>query len=286
MMMRRDHMTFGCGVSAGLLIILALTPAFVCAESSGNAARPQVMDLAGFLDSFMEGLNKGVAKGIPPTLSALSPSRVGEAEPFTLRLTGTGFDTASSVFIQVRDPDSGHLTWRKFVPQFVDEQTLNLTFDRGFSANPAQRNIYVTSSTGKQSQQMMLVIGPGSSGGASVGASPSGGSGDSATASTGSISIQGIDPAEIQEAVPFVLTLSGRGFTADSQIYVEVNKNAHLEDAEPEYDFIAFTPQFIDEGELQLEFDNGFSSNPSQRKIYVEGASGNRSNEIVLTIQP
>ena len=267
-----------------LVFCLLFFPALIFAGSYPEAGCPENITLAGAMDDFIKGFRKGFKSVAPPTLTSLSPNQVEEATCFTLQLKGDGFDNECRVMIQVQDPNSDQLIWKEFLPQFVDVQTLELNFDKGFSADPNQRRIYVKNRKEKKSQELLLTIRKPSANIQSASDSSTGIERAPVESVSNSMVIDSIDPQSIQKATPFTLNVSGRGFRSDCKVYVEINKNADQKDAEPEYDFVPLDPVFISESKLQLIFKPGFNANPSKRRIYVEDSAGNRSNEVTLDI--
>lgn len=260
----------------GLVLVLSLFTVYPAEGGEG----PQKMP--GLFQDFLKGFNQGILRASGPVLTSLNPLRVREAAPFTLQLSGSGFNTTTQVMIQVRDAKTGQLTWMPFTPRLIDGRNLELTFDKGFSANPSIRKIYLTDGKGKKSAEQVLTV-TGAGAATSLAAAPLMGS---ASVAVSALSVTALSPATIPRATPFTLTLQGSGFTADCKVYVEINKNAGDPAAAPVYDFIPLDPVFVGPGELRLTFDRGFGDNPPERKIYVDDGRGNRSNEVHLTIQP
>lgn len=271
MLSKKDRAGLFCAVA---LVVLCFAP---------------VVTQAGFMDDFVKGLQKGAKVTIAPALTTLSPAEVQEAVPFTLQLKGANFNEQSKVFVQVLGQIEGQLNWLEFSPYFVSSSELSLAFDKGFSANPSVRAIYVANPDGAKSQQLPLRIVAGQAvdgdGGYAV---PQQSAADMAPAqSSGAALVLGaLAPAEIGEGEPFVLRITGKGFSENSSVFIEVNRNAGQPDLAPEYDFIAFTPIFINGQELEIDFTMGFGANPPARQIYVTDTDGNRSNTLTLTILP
>ncbi len=267
-----------CRTLWSLFLIFSLF--IVCPAEGGDGTQK----MPGLFQDFLKGFNQGILRASGPVLTTINPRQVSEATPFTLRLSGSGFDSATRVMIQVRDAQSGQLTWMPFTPRLIDGRTLELTFDKGFSVNPPSRKIYLDNGKGKKSVELVLTV----TGASAAGTFPSGPLPATVNdqPSAASPTVTALSPALIQRATPFTLTVTGSGFTADCKVYVEINKNAGDPAAAPVYDFIPLDPVFVGSGELRLNFDRGFGDNPPQRRIYVEDGRGNRSNEVHLTIQP
>lgn len=269
MLAKKDRVGLFC---AAALVVLCIAP--VAAQ-------------AGFMDDFVKGLQKGAKVTIAPSLTSLSPAEVQEAVPFTLQLKGANFSEQSKVFVQVLGSVEGQLNWLEFSPYFVSSSELSLAFDKGFSANPPVRALYVANPDGAKSQQLPLRIAAGQAGGGGAGyAAPQSAEAASAPAPEASLLLSALAPAEIGEGEAFVLRISGQGFSENSSVYIEVNRNAGQPDLAPEYDFIAFTPIFINGQELEIDFTMGFGANPPARQIYVTDSDGTRSNMLTLTILP
>ncbi len=262
-----------------------------CVVAAESAERTR--DAKDLFQDILTGFNQGLRndrnkRSSHPQLGlellAMNPVRVQEGGPFTLHLFGKGFDRFTQVMVQVRTAASGQLGWLSFSPHLFDNGRLEVVFDRGFSANPPERKIYLSDSRGNKSDELILRIMPVSSPEAVPALSSSKPGVVDPNYST--LEISSISPSSISRATSFSLHLMGSGFSQQCEVFVEVNKNAADATAEPEYDFISFNPVVVSPEELRLDFDLGFGDTPPVRKIFVEDGMGHRSNEVHLRIQP
>ena len=257
-------------------LLLACVLAAPLTARAGDAAG----GVGGFLQDFLQGLNRGMAEGVGPVLTSVSPARIPEGRPVTLEFRGSGLDAGTVAVIQVRDPATGGLTWRDFPLQGADGTTARLVLDRGFSADPPVRRVYLRNAAGRRSAEQGITVVRGGEAPAPA-AVPS-----AAPAGAGGPRLRALEPASVRAAVPFTLAVVGSGLGPGCSVFVEVNTRAADPQAEPVYDFVRFAPQSAARDRLEVTFDRGFGAAPPERRIYVEDAQGRRSNTLVLTIEP
>ena len=271
-----------------IFIVIFFLSCVVAAESAERTRESE-----DFFQDILTGFNQGLHNDgnkrsrhhqSELELLEMNPVRVQEGDPFTLHLSGNGFDRFTQVMVQVRTAASGQLGWLSFSPHLFDSGRLEVVFDKGFSSSPPERKIYLSDSRGNKSDELILRIMPVSSPEAvpALSSSKSG----VVDPNYSSLEISSISPSSISSATPFNLYLMGSGFSQKCKVFVEVNKNAADVTAEPEYDFISFNPVVVSPEELRLDFDLGFGDTPPVRKIFVEDGRGHRSNEVHLSIQP
>lgn len=97
-----------------------------------------------------------------PTLQALDPAEVPAGEPFTLTLTGSGFEDGAAVEVLANvhagTAAAPEYRSRRFPAEHLSDSVLLVDFDRGFSAAPALRPVKVVNPSGAASAPLFLRI--------------------------------------------------------------------------------------------------------------------------------
>ncbi|MDH5745137.1 MAG: hypothetical protein OEZ52_16470, partial [Candidatus Aminicenantes bacterium] len=97
-----------------------------------------------------------------PSISRIEPSSVAEGEPFVLKIFGSGFQLGTKVLIEVNVNAGTDLepefAFMEFECVYIDSSQIQVSFDRGFGADPDKRNIYVQNPNGLQSDTVVLKI--------------------------------------------------------------------------------------------------------------------------------
>ncbi|MGD2085524.1 MAG: hypothetical protein PVH61_04990 [Candidatus Aminicenantes bacterium] len=99
-------------------------------------------------------------------ITSISPSSVTEGEPFTLEIHGTGFQPGAKVYIKVNinagdesaEPEYADM---EFDCVYVGSTQLKITFERGFGADPSQRDVYVQNPDSSRTNVVYLNISSG-----------------------------------------------------------------------------------------------------------------------------
>jgi len=96
------------------------------------------------------------------TVSSINPSSVSEGQAFVLKVYGSGFQLGTKVYIEVNvnagtelEPEYGFM---EFDCIFIESSQIQISFDRGFGADPKERKIYVQNPDGRQSNTVVLRI--------------------------------------------------------------------------------------------------------------------------------
>jgi hypothetical protein len=98
------------------------------------------------------------------------------------------------------------------------------------------------------------------------------------------LAVTRISPGSVSEGEPFTLHIYGTGFRQGAKVYIEVNINKGEKDAEPEYSFSEIDCDYIDSTHLSITFEDGFSADPRERKIYVQNPDNSETEPLVLKI--
>ncbi|MCK4338226.1 MAG: hypothetical protein KAX11_09785, partial [Candidatus Aminicenantes bacterium] len=95
-------------------------------------------------------------------VSSISPSSVSEGQAFVLKIYGSGFQLGIKVYIEVNvnagtelEPEYGFM---EFDCVFIESSQIQISFDRGFGADPKERKIYVQNPDNRQSNTVILKI--------------------------------------------------------------------------------------------------------------------------------
>jgi hypothetical protein len=95
-------------------------------------------------------------------VSSISPSSVSEGQAFVLKVYGSGFQLGTKVYIEVNvnagtelEPEYGFM---EFDCVFIESSQIQISFDRGFGADPKERKIYVQNPDSRQSNTVILKI--------------------------------------------------------------------------------------------------------------------------------
>jgi hypothetical protein len=98
------------------------------------------------------------------------------------------------------------------------------------------------------------------------------------------LAVTRISPASVSEGEAFTLHIYGSGFQRGAKVYIEVNINRGSDNAEPEYSFNEIDCDYIDSTHLSITFDDGFSADPRERKLYVKNPDSSETDTLTLEI--